>query len=34
MTRKGKQAGTGIGMIGGGGLVAAYGCLIACAVRR
>lgn len=34
MTRKGKQAGTGIGMIGGGGLVAAYGvgCLIACAV--
>ena len=34
MARKGKQAGTGIGIIGGGGLVAAYGvgCLIACAV--
>jgi Putative Actinobacterial Holin-X, holin superfamily III len=34
MTRKGKQAGTGIGMIGGGGLVAVYGvgCLVACAI--
>jgi hypothetical protein len=34
MTRKGKQAGTGIGMIGGGGLIAFYGvgCLIACSV--
>jgi hypothetical protein len=34
MTRKGKQAGTGLGMLGGGGLVALYGvgCLIACAV--
>jgi lipopolysaccharide export LptBFGC system permease protein LptF len=34
MTRKGKQAGTGIGMLGGSGLVALYGvgCLIACAV--
>jgi uncharacterized membrane protein YqjE len=34
MTRKGKQAGVGIGMLGGGGLVALYGvgCLIACAV--
>jgi hypothetical protein len=34
MTRKGKQAGAGIGMLGGGGLVAAYGvgCLIACAI--
>jgi putative superfamily III holin-X len=32
--RKGKQAGAGIGMLGGGGLVALYGvgCLIACAV--
>jgi uncharacterized membrane protein YqjE len=34
MTRKGKEAGTGIGMMGGGGLIALYGvaCLIACAI--
>ncbi len=34
MTRKGKQAGSGAGMLGGGGLIALYGvgCLIACAV--
>src|SRR6185437_5166459 len=34
MTRKGRQAGAGIGMMGGGGLVALYGagCLIACAI--
>jgi hypothetical protein len=34
MTRKGKQAGVGAGMLGGGGLMALYGagCLIACAV--
>jgi Flp pilus assembly protein TadB len=34
MTRKGKQAGAGAGMLGGGGLLAFYGvgCLIACAV--
>jgi hypothetical protein len=34
MTRKGKQAGAGAGMLGGGGLLALYGvgCLIACAV--
>ncbi len=34
MTRKGKQAGVGAGMLGGGGLLALYGvgCLIACAV--
>jgi uncharacterized membrane protein YqjE len=34
MTGKGKQAGVGIGMLGGGGLVALYGvgCLIACVV--
>jgi hypothetical protein len=34
MTRKGKQAGTGAGMLGGGSLLALYGvgCLIACAV--
>jgi uncharacterized membrane protein YqjE len=34
MTRKGKQAGVGIGMLSGGSLVAFYGvgCLIACAV--
>ena len=34
MTRKGKQAGAGLGMLGGGGLVALYsaGCLIAAAV--
>ena len=34
MTRKGKQAGAGAGMMGGGGLLSLYGvaCLIACAV--
>ena len=34
MTRKGKEAGTGIGMTAGGGLIALYGvaCLIACAI--
>jgi hypothetical protein len=34
MTRKGKQAGAGAGMLGGGGLIALYGvgCLVACAV--
>jgi hypothetical protein len=34
MTRKGKQAGAGIGLLGGGGLIALYGlgCLVACAV--
>ena len=34
MTRKGKQAGMGAGMLGGGGLIALYGvgCLIACAI--
>jgi Putative Actinobacterial Holin-X, holin superfamily III len=34
MTRKGKQAGAGARMLGGGGLLAFYGvgCLIACAV--
>lgn len=34
MSRKGKQAGLGAGLLGGGGLVALYGvgCLIACAV--
>ena len=34
MTRKGKQAGIGAGMLGGGGLLALYGigCLIACAI--
>jgi Putative Actinobacterial Holin-X, holin superfamily III len=34
MTRKGKQAGTGIGMLGGSGVVALYGvgCLLACAI--
>lgn len=34
MTRKGKQAGAGAGMLGGGGLLALYGvgCLVACAV--
>lgn len=34
MTRKGKQAGVGAGMLGGGGLFAFYGggCLIACAI--
>ncbi len=34
MTRKGKQAGIGAGMLGSGGLVAFYGvgCLLACAI--
>jgi uncharacterized membrane protein YqjE len=34
MTRKGKEAGTGFGMLGGGALIALYGvgCLIACAI--
>jgi Flp pilus assembly protein TadB len=34
MTRKGKQAGLGVGMFGGAGLVALYGlgCLVACAI--
>ena len=34
MTRKGKQAGLGAGMLGGGGVVALYGvgCLLACAI--
>lgn len=34
MSRKGKQAGSGIGMMSGGGLIALYGvgCLIACAI--
>jgi Putative Actinobacterial Holin-X, holin superfamily III len=34
MTRKGKQARAGAGMLGGGGLIALYGvgCLIACAI--
>src|SRR5690242_14316180 len=34
MTRKGKQAGVGAGMLGGGGLITLYGvgCLIACAI--
>jgi hypothetical protein len=34
MTRKGRQAGLGAGLLGGGGLIALYGvgCLIACAV--
>jgi uncharacterized membrane protein YqjE len=34
MTRKGKQAGLGAGLLGGGGLIALYGvgCLIACAI--
>ena len=34
MARKGKQAGVGVGLLGGSGLVALYGvgCLIACAV--
>jgi hypothetical protein len=34
MTRKGKQAGLGASLLGGGGLIALYGagCLIACAV--
>ena len=34
MTRKGKQAGAGVGLLSGSGLVALYGvgCLIACAI--
>jgi hypothetical protein len=34
MTRKGKQAGSGAGLIGGGAMVALYGmgCLVACVV--
>jgi hypothetical protein len=34
MTRKGKQAGIGVGMFGGSGVIAVYGvgCLIACAI--
>jgi hypothetical protein len=34
MTRKGKQAGSGAGLMGGGGLIALYGvgCLIACVI--
>lgn len=34
MTTKGKRAGKGVGMMGGGGLIALYGvaCLIACAI--
>jgi hypothetical protein len=34
MTRKGKQAGAGIGMLGGSGLIAWYGvgCLLACVI--
>ena len=34
MTRKGKQAGIGLGVLGGSGLVALYGlgCLIACVI--
>ncbi|HLK76978.1 MAG TPA: phage holin family protein [Streptosporangiaceae bacterium] len=34
MTRKGKQAGIGAGMMGGGGVIALYGlgCLIACVI--
>jgi len=34
MTRKGKQAGAGAGMLGGSGLIALYavGCLLACAI--
>jgi uncharacterized membrane protein YqjE len=34
MTRKGRQAGVGIGMLGGGGLIALYGvgCLVACVI--
>ena len=34
MTRKGKQAGIGVGMFGGSGMIALYGvgCLIACAI--
>lgn len=34
MSRKGKQAGVGIGLLGGSGLIAVYGvgCLLACAI--
>jgi hypothetical protein len=34
MTRKGRQAGMGIGMLGGGAVIALYGvaCLLACAI--
>ena len=34
MTRKGKEAGIGAGMLGGGGMIALYGigCLIACVI--
>lgn len=34
MTRKGKQAGAGAGLLGGSGLIALYavGCLLACAI--
>lgn len=34
MTRKGKQAGIGVGMLGGSGVIALFGigCLIACAI--
>jgi uncharacterized membrane protein YqjE len=34
MSRKGKQAGVGAGLLGGGGLIALYGvgCLLACAI--
>ena len=34
MTRKGKSVGMGVGMLGGGGLIALYGlaCLVACVV--
>jgi Putative Actinobacterial Holin-X, holin superfamily III len=34
MTRKGKQAGVGVGMLGGGAVIALYGvgCLLACAI--
>jgi len=34
MTRKGKQAGVGVGMLGGSGLIALYGagCLLACVI--
>jgi uncharacterized membrane protein YqjE len=34
MTRKGREAGKGMGMLGGGGLIALYGvaCLIACVI--
>ncbi len=34
MTRKGKQAGVGAGMLGGSGIIALYatGCLLACAI--